>query len=497
MVRHSRWIWSLVLAVVVAGCDDMGRSTNGTRSGPRVAGDETPDRVQQQLGDIPLSRDTAMTARLSAAFRAAAAQALPAVVQITTIAVTEVPHALPFDIEPAQQRTQGSGSGFIFNDAGYILTNYHVVRNALNVNVVLLDGREFTAEVIGTDPSTDVAVIRVEPDGRDTLPVIEFGDSDQLRVGDWVLALGNPMGLTFTATAGIVSAKGRSIGILGQASQTPLEAFIQTDAAINPGNSGGPLVDLNGRVVGINTAIESPTGFFAGAGFAIPIALAHKVASDLVQYGVVHRPRLGIAIEDVNAADAEVYSLPAVTGAEITSVEPGMSADRAGLQLGDVILSVNDEPIHTVAELQAHVARFQPGDRINVGYIRYGTRMETTVELGEFESARADAPRERQRRDRNPLGFSVAPLPAQMASRLGLRGENIPVVSRVDPLSSAARARLQNGHVIRSFNGRDVRTVRELERAASGIRSGDVVSLVVIDARATDPLPTIINYRVQ
>jgi serine protease Do len=491
---------ALVLAALVAGCDDMNRTLGdavGGQGGRRVDVGETPDRVQQQLGGIPTELDTASTARLSAAFRAAAAHALPAVVQVTTIAVTEVPHALPFDVEPAQQRTQGSGSGFIFDESGYIMTNFHVVRNALHVNVVMLDGREFTAEVIGTDPSTDVAVIRVEPDGRDALPVIEFGDSDALRVGDWVIALGNPMGLTFTATAGIVSAKGRAIGILGQASQTPLEAFIQTDAAINPGNSGGPLVDLNGRAVGINTAIESPTGFFAGAGFAIPIVLARKVAGDLMQFGVVHRPRLGIAIEDVNAADAEVYSLPAVTGAEITMVEPGMSADRAGLQLGDVILALNDEPIHTVAELQARVAVFSPGDRIRVGYIRYGTRMETTVQLGEFEAARAEAPRERQRRERNPLGFSVSALPAQMAARLGLRGENIPVVSQVDPLSAAGRARLNRGHVIQRFNNRDVRTIRDLERAAAGIRSGDVVSLIVLDARATNPQPTIINYRAQ
>jgi serine protease Do len=366
------------------------------------------------------------------------------------------------------------------------------------VNVVLLDGREFTAEVIGTDPDTDVAVIRVETDGREALPLIQLGDSDQLKVGDWVLALGNPMGLTFTATAGIVSAKGRAIGILAQSSQTALEAFIQTDAAINPGNSGGPLVDLNGRVVGINTSIESQTGFFTGAGFAIPIALAHKVAQDLVQYGAVHRPRLGISIEDVNAADAEVYRLPAVTGAEIISVAPNTPAASAGLQMGDVIVAVEGEPIHTVAELQARVARFTPGDRVRVGYIRYGNRMETTVQLGEFEVARAaDQPRERVRRERNPLGFNVSALPAQLANRLNLRGENIPVVSRVDPLSSAQRAQLQSGHVIRSFNGRDVRTIRDLERAASGVRTGDVVSLVVLDARAQDPLPRIINYRAQ
>jgi serine protease Do len=496
MKRHWQWVGGLVLAAVLTGCEDVGRSVSDAMSPQRTTAGRTPDRVQQQLGDIPGTMDTTSTARMSAAFRAAAAHALPAVVQITTIAVADVPHALPFDIEPTQ-RTQGSGSGFIFDAGGYILTNHHVVRNALNVNVVLLDGREYTAEVIGTDPSTDVAVIRVEADRGETLPVIELGESDHLRVGDWVIALGNPLGLTFTATAGIISAKGRSIGILSQASDTPLEAFIQTDAAINPGNSGGPLVDLNGRVIGINTAIESQTGFFSGAGFAIPIELARRVAEDLMRHGVVHRPRLGVSIEDVNAADAEVYSLPAVTGAEITSVAPGTPADAAGLQLGDVILALNDEPIHTVADLQARVARFNPGDRVKVGFIRYGDSMETTVQLGEFEAARTERPRERQQRERNPLGFNVSALPPQIAAQLGIRGENIPVVSRVDPLSAAGRTRLRSGQVIRQFNGREIRTIRDLERAVSGIRTGDVVSLIVLDARASDPVPTIINYRAQ
>jgi serine protease Do len=497
-MRRQLGLWTVLFAMVlpVSGCDEVGRSV-GEAFGQRRDG-AAPDRVQQQLGDIPLTLDTASAVRLSAAFRAAAAQALPAVVQITTIAVAEMPaQLLPFHPQGAEQRTQGSGSGFIFDERGHILTNHHVVRNALHVNVVLLDGREYTAEVIGADPSTDVAVIRVDPARNESLPVIQFGDSDQLRVGDWVLALGNPMGLTFTATAGIVSAKGRSIGILGQASQTPLEAFIQTDAAINPGNSGGPLVDLNGRVVGINTAIESPTGFFSGAGFAIPIALARKVAADIVQFGVVHRPRLGISIDDVNAADAEVYRLPAITGAEITSVTPGTPADNAGLRLGDVIVAIEGEPIHTVTELQARVARFQPGDHIRVGYIRDGSSGEASVQLGEFEATELAPTAPRPERDRNPLGFNVAPLPAQLSARLGIRGENVPVVSRIDPLGAAARSGLREGHVVRKFNGRDIRNIRELERAATGIRSGDVVSLIVVDARASEPVNTIVNYRTQ
>ena len=493
MTRYSRYIAALVAALLLGGCEQMGRSVGDALVQRRDQG-PTPDRVQQQLGDIPAALDTASAARLSAAFRAASAQALPAVVQITTIAVQDMPsQLLPFHREPLQQRTQGTGSGFIIDSNGHILTNHHVVQNALHVNVVLLDGREYTAEVIGSDPSTDVAVIRVEPGQGDRLPVIELGNSDHLRVGDWVIALGNPMGLTFTATAGIVSATGRSIGVLP--TETRLETFIQTDAAINPGNSGGPLVDLSGRVIGINTAIESPTGYWAGAGFAIPIALARKVADDLMRYGVVHRPRLGILIDDVNAADAEVYRLPAITGAEITQVQPGTPAHRAGLQLGDVVLRIEDQPINTAAELQDRVARFAPGDRIRVGFIRYGESLETTVELGEFETAQAQRSRESRPRDRSPLGFNVSALPAQVASRLNLRGDNIPVVTRVDPLSAAARAGLQDGDVIRSFNGQEVRTIREVERAAGGVRSGSVVSLIVMQARDPQPLPRIVNYR--
>jgi serine protease Do len=489
----------LLLMLATAGCEETGRAVGDAFGQGRAAAPQA-DRVQQQLGEVPTALDTTAAARLSSAFRAAAAVALPAVVQIATVAVEEIPtQALPFHPEGMEQRTQGSGSGFIFDPAGYILTNHHVVRNALRVSVVMLDGREFTADVIGSDPDTDVAVIRIEAQRGETLPVIQLGDSDGLRVGDWVIALGNPLGLTFTTTAGIVSAKGRSIGILAQASDTPLESFIQTDAAINPGNSGGPLVDLNGRVVGINTAIQSPTGLFAGAGFAIPIALAHKVATDIMKYGVVHRPRLGVTIDDVNAADAEVYQLPAITGAEITSVAPGTPADRAGLRMGDVIMAIEEQPIHTVAELQARVARFQPGDRINVSYIRFGRAGQATVELGEFENQQQPVRRAARQVEagENRLGFTVQALPAQMAARMGLRGETIPVVNRISRHGPAARTQLRQGHVIRQFNGREVRTIRELERHAASVRSGDVVSLVVLPAGAEAPVPMIVNYRVQ
>jgi serine protease Do len=494
----KRGIWSVlaVVALVAAtACQEMGETVSDAFAQQSDAVDAR-DRVQQQLGDVPTAMDTAAATRLSAAFRAAAGHALPAVVQITTIAMTDGPPALIPGLHPeiSPQRTQGTGSGFFIDANGHILTNHHVVRNAMNVNVMLLDGREYTADVIGSDPNSDIAVLRVHAPGND-LPVSELGDSDQLRVGDWVIALGNPMGLTFTATAGIVSAKGRAIGILP--GETALESFIQTDAAINPGNSGGPLVDLNGRVVGINTAIESATGFFTGAGFAIPIDLARKFASDIVNYGVVHRPRLGVQIQDVNAADAEVYSLPSISGVEVVSVNPGTPADRAGMELGDVIIALNGQPVNTVSELQARVARFQPGDRVAVDFIRYGDHRRATVQLGEFEVAQEPRARERQTRDGNALGFTVSQLPAGMAARIGLRGENIPVVASVDPLSPAGRAGLGRGHVIQKFNGREIRAIRDLERAAASVRSGDVVSLIVLNAAVENPAPTIVNYRIQ
>jgi serine protease Do len=487
----------LITVLTPAGCDRGNRPAGAAAAQERDA--DVRNRVEQQLGDIPVgTADTTSAARLSATFRAAAAQALPAVVRITTIAVVDGPSLSFPQAETGTQRTQGTGSGFVIDASGYILTNHHVVQNAMTVQVALLDGREFTADVVGTDPSTDVAVIRVDA-RNETLPAIALGDSEQLRVGDWVIALGNPLGLTFTATAGIVSAKGRAIGILGQGDpSSALESFIQTDAAINPGNSGGPLVDLTGRVVGINTAIESQTGFFTGAGFAIPIALARKVANDLIQHGVVHRPRLGISIQDVTAADAEVYGLSTIRGVEVTSVTPGEAAHRAGLQLGDVITTIDGAAVNTLTELQSRVALFQPGDRIQVGFLRQNKPLQAVVQLGQFAAAQVDMQqRERPQRNANPLGFTVTVLPVSIARRLRLQGDEIPVVTEVDELSPAASSGLSRGHIIRRFNNREIRSIRDLERAAATVRPGDVVSLIYLNARQAEPVPTIANYRIQ
>jgi serine protease Do len=317
-------------------------------------------------------------------------------------------------------------------------------------------------------------------------------------VGDWVLALGNPLGLQFTVTAGIVSAKGRAINILESPDNSQLEAFIQTDAAINPGNSGGPLVDLLGRVVGVNSAIESRTGFFSGAGFAIPINLAAKVADDLIRYGVVRRPRLGVTIQDVTAADAEVYGLPAVTGAEIASVTPGMPAQHAGLEMGDVVVAVNGQPVGSVTELQATVARFQPGDTVGVSVIRYGTRLDRTVRLGEFQPAP-----EQTLAARDPisgpdlLGFSVGDLPENLAGRLGLSGEARVAITEIRPFGPAEEAFVPRGFILLRLNGEPVHTRDDVARIVAGLEVGDVVSVVTLHPRADDAAPTIFNYRVR
>lgn len=452
----------------------------------------------------PVEIDTVSAMRLSAAFRSAAERALPAVVSVTTtsearVARQSIPRFFPFfDMpdgfgEPQIIPQQGRGSGFIFDESGYVLTNRHVVHGANEVVVTLRNGREYTAEVVGMDASTDVAVLKIEPRRGERFPTVEAGDSDRLQVGDWVLALGNPLGLDFTVTAGIVSAKGRSIGILRQESETALEAFIQTDAAINRGNSGGPLVDLAGRVVGVNTAIMSPSGFNAGYGFAIPIQLARRVASDLIEHGAVRRPRLGVLVGPVTEVDAEIYGLDRVAGAHVVQVQEGTVAEEAGIQIGDVIVALDGEAIDDATELTTRLAQREPGDRVRLTLIRDRARQEVTVRLGEFEAEGTLASSRKARPEMEDiLGFRASQLSAQQASAMGLDGTEGVIVSGVRQASPAAAAGVQRGMVVTRLNGREIGSLRDFERAASGIEPGDVVSLIVTVPGQGD---RIINYR--
>ena len=477
-----------------------------------VARDPLPDLDAQAA---PAAAAAVATADgLSSAFRSASSTALPAVVHVRvsqdarSVRGAQVPDELRgtpwedmFRGQGGGMPRSGSGSGFIISPDGYILTNNHVVEGADRVQVVLGDKREFTARVVGRDPNTDVAVIKV--DARN-LPTARMGDADRLEVGDWVLALGYPLDLGQTTTAGIVSAKGRSIGIMGRSgAEAPLEHFIQTDAAINPGNSGGPLVDLQGRVVGINSAIASPTGFYSGYGFAVPINMARRVAEDLMRDGRVHRPMIGVEIRDATSADAEVFRLPSPDGA-VVAAEPRGPAARAGLRMGDVIVSLDGQAVDNSGSLMEMVMRKRPGDRVALEVVRYGERRRVELRLDEYTSTAAAAEARDPRRpamleaerveaaaEPGKLGFRAQVVTPEIAAGLRMERAEGVVVSAVDPGGPAAQA-LAPGMVVERVNGREVRTLEDLRAAADAVRPGQAVSVQV---RMPDGKATIINYR--
>ena len=277
----------------------------------------------------------------------------------------------------------GSGSGVIINSKGYIVTNNHVIANADDLEVTLNDNRSYKAKVIGADPTTDIALIKIE---ADKLSSLSFVNSDDVRVGEWVLAVGNPFNLNSTVTAGIVSAKGRSIGIIGDNNaqdsvNSAIEAFIQTDAAVNPGNSGGALVDLSGNLIGINTAIASPTGSYSGYSFAVPSNIVSKVVEDLMAYGTVQRGWLGVQIRNINSQFAREQDLNVISGAYIDRIDPKSGAKEAGIEEGDVIVSIDGRDINNTTQLIGYIGSKRPGDKINVTVNRSGKEITYDVTL--------------------------------------------------------------------------------------------------------------------
>ncbi len=274
--------------------------------------------------------------------------------------------------------TQSSGSGVIVSGDGYIVTNNHVIEDASEIQVILNDNRSYEAKVIGVDSQTDLALLKIE---ANSLTFVNYGDSDNVKIGEWVLAVGNPFNLTSTVTAGIVSAKARNIGILRDGSGLQIESFIQTDAAVNPGNSGGALINLKGELVGINTAIATPTGTYAGYSFAVPVTLVKKVIDDLLEFGKVQRGLLGIRIGDVNAQVAEQEGLDVMLGVYVSSVNENSAAEEAGIEQGDVIVGINDRKVDNVSELQEMVARNRPGDEVKVTLLRNGDERDILAVL--------------------------------------------------------------------------------------------------------------------
>lgn len=266
-----------------------------------------------------------------------------------------------------------SGSGVIISNDGYIITNNHVIENADDIEVTLNDKRTYTAKLIGTDPFTDIALIKID---EKNLPFITYGNSENLKIGEWVLAVGNPFNLTSTVTAGIVSAKARNINILNK--KYAIESFIQTDAAVNPGNSGGALVNTKGELVGINTAIESRTGSYSGYSFAIPVSIAKKVVEDIRKYGEVQRAYIGVSINDINSQFAKDNGIDKIEGVYINGINKDGAAQKAGIQQGDIILKVADIAVNKVSELQEQVSKYRPGDKINFT-IKRGNKIKTII----------------------------------------------------------------------------------------------------------------------
>ena len=430
------------------------------------------------------------------AFSEIAKSALPAVVFIDVESTIEIPpqryhyfdpfeeffgrrHSprVPEEREPRKYSQQGQGSGFIISKDGYILTNNHVVKGADRITVTMRDGKKFTnVKLIGTDPKSEVALIKI--DNGEELPYLNLGDSGKLEVGEWVLAAGNPFGLSQTVTAGIVSAKERSdIGIAEYGN------FIQTDAAINPGNSGGPLLNIDGEVVGINTAIYTRTGGYMGIGFAIPINMAIQIKDQLIAQGKVLRSVLGIFIQEVDADLASSFGIPESGGILISQVVEDSAAEEAGIEAGDIVVEMDGKTVQSVGKFRNRVASTPPNTKVRLRIFREGKYTEITAVTKAMEGDAAElSAADDSMLDQ--LGLSVENLDHETGRRLGYADMEAVLITEVEQGSPAWRTGLKPGHVITSVNQRRVANVAEFRQALAAAKDSTKVLMRVGDGRA-------------
>lgn len=515
MFEHLGTRTKLVVFLVIAFVFGlgMGRGLDWTRRGAASvanSGARLPAVIQavtpEARPDVPAANE------LGATFTAVSDAVTPAVVRIQTERRSgRVPARFRdlFRESPDQEAPPipqlAGGTGFLISPNGYIVTNQHVIDGAERIGVTLSDKRRFEATLIGRDRTTDVAVIKID---AEELPTMVLGDSDAARVGEWVLAVGNPgfggeSTLDFTVTSGIISAKGRPLGIIGPelvAEEDPaagyaIEDFIQTDAVINPGNSGGPLVNLNGEVVGVNTAIATGTGYYQGYGFAIPINLARRVMTDLIEYGRVRRALLGISIQEVGEEDAEEYGLPEISGVLVEDFQPDSPARAAGLRRHDVIVAIGGRRVGRTGELQGVIAQYSPRDRVEVEVIRYGEPLRFEVQLTEAPFAEeAMATPAGPEPDPSPhgLGIELGELTGSLARELGYDRAGGAVVTNVDVRSPAA-GKVGRGQRIVAIDRVPIEAASEGERLLQGARSGDVLSFLLENGQGQT---RIVNLRV-
>ena len=441
------------------------------------------------LGDMAQAQnkaDVKPLQDLSQTFRDVAQTVSPAVVYISTEQTVKanVPeqfqqffgdeffrHFFGMPNRGREYKQQALGSGFIVREDGYILTNNHVVEHADKIKVTLPDKQEFDAKVIGADPKADVAVIKI--DGKN-LPVATLGDSAATAVGDWVLAVGTPYGLSQTVTAGIISAEGRAnIGIVDY------EDFIQTDAAINPGNSGGPLVNIQGEVVGINTAIFSRSGGYQGIGFAIPVNMAKGIMDSLIEHGKVIRGWLGVMIQGVTPEIAKSFDLKETNGALVGDVTKDSPADKAGIERGDVIISLNGQAVDSPNTLKNLTAQLEVDNTVPLVVIRNGKEQTLQVKIGE-------QPTDMQASAGNPqsgtsalLGLHVQELTGDIANQLGYTGDTGVIITNVDPGSPAAEVGLKRGDLIKEINRQGIESMADYQKATSSVGKDDSLLLLI------------------
>ncbi len=412
----------------------------------------------------------------------------PAVVNISTTKTVRrdiSPFSHPFDpFEdffdsfrlPRKYKERSLGSGVIVSSDGYIITNYHVVEKADEIKVTLYDKQDYKGKIIGSDPKTDIAIIKIP---AKSLPAVKWGDSDSLQVGEFVLAFGNPYGFSHTVTMGIVSAVGRAnVGI------ADYEDFIQTDAAINPGNSGGPLVNIRGELIGINTAIFSRTGGYQGIGFAVPSNMAESVMKQLVKEGKVTRGWLGVTIQSITPDLAKEFGLKNGKGAVVSEIMKGGPAEKAGLKRGDIILEVNGKTINDAESLRNAVAQSEVGSHIKIKIVREGQPLSLTAKVSELPKDMPEASMEKREKETDEenvfAGFTVIALTEEIAKQLGLsRYEKGVVIIRVEPDSAAEEAGLKKGDVIHEINKKTITNLRDFNNIVSHIKEGDSILLYI------------------
>jgi serine protease Do len=484
--RSKKLVMMVAIALAAGGfLGSWAMTANGHSSSatPAVTFTVAPERVAEPVSP-------------NAGFAPVVKQALPAVVNISTSKIVKVsnddddnsilndpqlrqflgPHSGRQFNQPQQQREHALGSGVIVNKDGYILTNNHVIDGATQITVDLSDKRHFTAKVVGADPQSDVAVLKID---ATNLPVLTLGNSKNLEVGDYVLAIGDPMGIGETVTLGIVSATGRTnVGVEGS---TGYENFIQTDAAINPGNSGGALINSRGELVGINTAIASSSDGNQGIGFAIPIDMARGVMTQLIDHGKVTRGYLGIGIEQMTPALAKQFGLANSDGTLVTEVTDGSPAAKAGLQRGDVILAIDGEAISDFSQFRLHIADAAPNSTVHLKVMRNSKVMDVPVTLAQLKEDNQVASNDGDSKgaDGGMTGVQIENLTPQIAQQLEVSAQTQGVVvSQVSPDSAAAEAGLARGDVVVEVNRHAVHNTQEFQKAMSQANGGSTLLLV-------------------